>query len=86
MIASRAVGSDAVVEVLRGLSTGRIDEAEFSELWRHLWRSTADSKVRKPWSGQNYSDDTLRQLHHYVSLRSRTCYQTTAILRLGSFK
>lgn len=84
--ASQVVGNDAVVEVHRGLSTGKIDETEFSELCRHLWRSPVNSGATRPFSIEDRSEDSIMKLMLSVSSEGGQCYQTIAILRSGSFE
>lgn len=84
--ASQAVGNEALVEVHRGLSAGKIDEPEFSGVCRHLWRSTANSGATEPLSSQDRSEESIKKLMLSVSSKEEGCYRTTAILRSGSYK
>jgi len=84
--ASQVVGNDAVVEVHRGLSAGKIDETEFSELCRHLWRSPVNNGGTEPFSIKDQNEDSIRKLMLSISSTAEYCYQTIAILRSGSYK
>ncbi len=78
--ASQVVGNDAMVEVHCGLSTGRIDETEFYEICRRLWRSTAISDARRPLSTQDRRKGSMRELILSVPSRNEQFHPTTAIL------
>lgn len=41
-IASQDVGNDAMAQIHRGVASGTVDEAEFTEVCRQLWKSAAN--------------------------------------------
>lgn len=84
--ASQVVGNDAVVEVHRGLSAGKIDETEFSEVCHHLWRLPVKKGGIGPSSIKDQSEDSVRKLMLSISSTTEHCYQTIAILRSSSYK